>query len=514
MLQNIDFSYLINVSIGILFSLIIGFFILRAVISAIAFATDYEGKKETLEEAKKSLTAAVKGVVIALGTFIFLNFILSLLGIAPIENPGEYIEKKLDNLYVCLYNYSLCGVPGVDIDNLPPNVRYKIDPFEIVYNQYTNSTSLSSYDSARDPSDYFSEVPPDIVPEIEGPKEPSNITKKIKGNYYAVYTYGAGTHHYGLSQWGAKGRAADGFNYRQIIEFYYKSSVVKKPEYRNLNIKTTTSREFPIEEYLLGIYGEMPASFGEEALKAQAVAARSYVVKRTAQGTNPICVDARCQVFGNPSNANRSWKKAVEDTKNEFIKDDNGAGFQYSALSGGYVYPGGFDLDKDANPQVWPKDAYENILNKKSFYNSWISATHIASAIKGECGVNSSWLSKAEVADLLNAYKFYAKGGSRDYIGYTSGCTYPSGYNLNDLKSKVDQPVNEVNSIILRRVLNPEAPPNQILTNSSLTFQTDKGDITLSFKDFKTIYNIRAKGGLNISSNIINIESDEASERF
>ena len=37
-----------------------------------------------------------------------------------------------------------------------------------------------------------------------------------------------------------------------------------------------------LEEYLIGVVGsEMPASFANEALKAQAVAARTFVAKRS-----------------------------------------------------------------------------------------------------------------------------------------------------------------------------------------------------------------------------------------
>ncbi len=43
--------------------------------------------------------------------------------------------------------------------------------------------------------------------------------------------------------------------------------------------------EIPLEEYVLGVVAaEMPASFPVEALKAQAVAARTYVLKRMEQG--------------------------------------------------------------------------------------------------------------------------------------------------------------------------------------------------------------------------------------
>lgn len=59
--------------------------------------------------------------------------------------------------------------------------------------------------------------------------------------------------------------------------------------------------ELPLEEYLVGVVAaEMPASFPQEALKAQAVAARTYIVRRMAQGAGgsqhpgaDVCDDPR-----------------------------------------------------------------------------------------------------------------------------------------------------------------------------------------------------------------------------
>jgi len=107
--QDIDFEYLINSSIGILFSLIIGFFILELVKVAITLGTDYEGKTDTLKKLNQTLTANIKGVVIALGTALFLNFILTLLGIEVIPNPGEYIDESMTKLESCIRNYSNCS---------------------------------------------------------------------------------------------------------------------------------------------------------------------------------------------------------------------------------------------------------------------------------------------------------------------------------------------------------------------------------------------------------------------
>lgn len=54
------------------------------------------------------------------------------------------------------------------------------------------------------------------------------------------------------------------------------------------------SAEYPLEEYVAGVVAsEMPASFEEEALKAQAVAARTYALSRQEE----LCDTVHCQVF-------------------------------------------------------------------------------------------------------------------------------------------------------------------------------------------------------------------------
>ena len=57
-------------------------------------------------------------------------------------------------------------------------------------------------------------------------------------------------------------------------------------------------RIMPMEEYLIGVMmGEIPASFEDEALKAQAVAARTFTCKSLSFGKHPnaaVCTDASC----------------------------------------------------------------------------------------------------------------------------------------------------------------------------------------------------------------------------
>ena len=56
--------------------------------------------------------------------------------------------------------------------------------------------------------------------------------------------------------------------------------------------------ELPLEEYLVGVVlSEMPASFGSEALKAQAVAARTFALRQMDSGKHndcDLCADSGC----------------------------------------------------------------------------------------------------------------------------------------------------------------------------------------------------------------------------
>jgi len=104
-------------------------------------------------------------------------------------------------------------------------------------------------------------------------------------------------------------------------------------------------REMLLEEYLKGVVAaEMPADFELEALKAQAIAARTYVYGRVKglygskddkhKGAD-ICTDyAHCQAWKNKSDAMRSWgiftaysnwrkiERAVKETKDVIIVYD------------------------------------------------------------------------------------------------------------------------------------------------------------------------------------------------
>ncbi|WP_186667889.1 stage II sporulation protein D [Sporosarcina sp. BP05] len=65
-----------------------------------------------------------------------------------------------------------------------------------------------------------------------------------------------------------------------------------------------------LEEYVVGVVAaEMPATFQKEALKAQAIAARTYALQTTANGTKPIATDVSAQVYSSEAKRKERWGK-------------------------------------------------------------------------------------------------------------------------------------------------------------------------------------------------------------
>lgn len=78
-----------------------------------------------------------------------------------------------------------------------------------------------------------------------------------------------------------------------------------------------------IEEYLYGVLAaEIPPSVGKEALRAQAVLARSLAIRNKARHSGQgfdFCADVHCQVYHGLSAETESTKKAVDATSGEVL---------------------------------------------------------------------------------------------------------------------------------------------------------------------------------------------------
>ena len=110
-----------------------------------------------------------------------------------------------------------------------------------------------------------------------------------------------------------------------------KNTEVKNEEIK-LAIKDTSTgniTNIDLEEYVIGVIaGEMPASFEMEALKAQAIASRTYAIykMKSSKGTYDLVTDKSNQVYITKDVMQENWqsnyeyyynkiKKAVDETK-------------------------------------------------------------------------------------------------------------------------------------------------------------------------------------------------------
>ena len=108
-----------------------------------------------------------------------------------------------------------------------------------------------------------------------------------------------------------------------IIGLNNKEELLYKIKYGSISNKvikvkrnsTGNIDEVPLEEYVIGVVaGEMPASFNIEALKAQAVASRTYALKKaeTSKGDYDVVDTTSNQVYINYDEMKEKWKNNYE----------------------------------------------------------------------------------------------------------------------------------------------------------------------------------------------------------
>src|SRR5699024_5893857 len=88
-----------------------------------------------------------------------------------------------------------------------------------------------------------------------------------------------------------------------------------------LHKDTNQIEEMPLDEYLLGVVSaEMPATFEQEALNAQAVVARTYTIysithNNGKHGEADICDDSTCcQAWISKEDRMARWEENVRDS--------------------------------------------------------------------------------------------------------------------------------------------------------------------------------------------------------
>lgn len=104
---------------------------------------------------------------------------------------------------------------------------------------------------------------------------------------------------------------------------------------------TGNIEKVPFEEYITGVLaGEMPVTFELEALKAQAVAARSYVMKKMEQNQNQefdVVDTVSNQVYLDEATLKERWKDEFETKINKIKTAVHETGGEYLTYEGDIV---------------------------------------------------------------------------------------------------------------------------------------------------------------------------------
>ncbi len=125
------------------------------------------------------------------------------------------------------------------------------------------------------------------------------------------------------------------------------TSLARKPrsyrgtlEFASKNGRLTLVNVVDIEDYLKGVLpAEMPASYPADALKAQAVAARTYAIANSRKHLNDnysVCDQSDCQLYTGAASEREPCSKAIDSTRGLIIcYNGKPASIMYSSDCGG-----------------------------------------------------------------------------------------------------------------------------------------------------------------------------------
>lgn len=315
----------------------------------------------------------------------------------------------------------------------------------------------------------------------------------------------------GLNQFGAKGRAEAGQNAQAILSAYYNADYTAGYN-TGINIHVSGKNEFGqsfndtwnIEDYVKHLY-EMPTDWPMEALKAQAIAARSYALAYTNNGSGSICPSQQCQVVKKEIN-NGNWQSAVDATRGIVLTAGGGpVKAWFSSTHGGYAYNSG---DIGWSTTSWTKrmtdspggvggfsDLFNNAYDKSSpvFYCDWGSR---ASYNK------TAWLMPSEIADIVNIMLLAkADSGTQSHLSQPDKPnpegvdTWDAGRVKNELSNRGITPVDTVSNISI----------GADFGTGRTTSVTIDGK-TLDGQEFKNYFNLRAPSNIQIVGPLYNVE--------
>lgn len=333
------------------------------------------------------------------------------------------------------------------------------------------------------------------------------------GTKFGFFTYGV-PNRVGLNQYGAKGRAEAGQSYTDILNAYYTNFQITTMPTSSTNVtvngtndsgETFSNQTFTVEDYLQHLY-EMPSDWPPEALKAQAIAARSYVMHAIANGTTTVAPNTTFQEVKTELNA-QPWIDAVNATAGQ-VMTSGGQPIEafFSSTHGGFVHTSSdigwsaTSYTKTAQDTTTTVNSFADLQNdaydKDSpwFYCDWGSRP----ADNG-----TAWLSSSDLADIVNAVMLSdADGSTTQYLSQVDKSlpnTWSASQVQQELKSKNITPYTSISNVSVGADFNGG-------TTTTVTVSGDAGTHSFSGADFKTIFNLRAPANIQIVGPLYNVE--------
>jgi SpoIID/LytB domain protein len=332
---------------------------------------------------------------------------------------------------------------------------------------------------------------------------------------FGLFTYGV-PNRVGLNQYGAWGRAKAGQDSTTILHAYYNFDSIDTKDAQIHVTGNGVDWTGSLDDYVRRIY-EVPDSWTDNnsaALKAQAIAARSYALAYTNNGQGTICPTDQCQVFQtNPKGGN--WDQAVSATAGQvMVQGGQPIKAWFSSTHGGYIHSSG-DIgwsntaytknSQDTSSNVGSfSDLKSNAYDKDSpwFYCDWGSRSS---------NHNTAWLQSSEIADIINVLMLAQKdSGTVNHLYQTDKNTNPNPAGTDtwgvdrvkqELQSRGGTPYNNISDISVSVDFGSGK-----VTNVSVS--GDAGSNSFSGSDFKNYFNLRAPANIQIVGPLYNVEKE------
>lgn len=324
---------------------------------------------------------------------------------------------------------------------------------------------------------------------------------------FAFYTYGI-PHRVGMNQYGAYGRANAGQTYDQILRAYYNIDGYREGTTATISVNNGNGVNQgnviwsgSLEDYVKRIY-EVPESWPLAALEAQAIAARSYVLAVTNNGSDSICANQNCQVFKTDPKGG-AWDGAVAGTTGKVMTlGGEIITAWYASTAGGYTWPSANVWSRSTG---WTKNLRDTTSGVGSFgdlnsssYDKDSPCFYAAQGWRGEYG-NSAWLKSEEVADIVNTLLLVKRDPSTAEHLYQADKPNPAGTDTWDA-GRVRQELgasalNSVGSVSISADFSSGQTMNVNIDGHSFTGQ-----------EFKDRFNLRAPANIQIVGPLFNVE--------